>query len=352
MSRPGPHRRIEPLTPPPDRFDAIFREATARRYHRAAAAVGVTGVFLAGIFGGMAMGGPSGVRTTVMNAAGLGDSASPTTTTTTDGTTPASQVPSGAVSGRKRSAGDTVTAPPEQVAPAYLRGEVLNAAGSPVSGLYVYTGVTTAEGFVPSVSPARTNSSGWYQVPCTGGPLLITPWRLNVNLGPSATGGYAARFVDTPSCAKTEHHLVTRVEEGAVVQGDVHTDVSCLGEEFPLWLWIGGDRLASVRLSGIEEGARYRISGAPQGTSIVGARGVTHAVNLRSGETEEQDVTYACPSRPTTTPDPTTSPDPTPTGPTGSPSPTDPTPSTSVPTGSGTGGTGGSGTSSPDPSGH
>lgn len=351
MTGPGPRRRIEPLPPPPDRFDSVFREATARRYHRAAAAVGITGVFLAGILGGVAMGGPSGVRTSVLNAAGLG-SASPSATTTKDDRTPASPIPSGAVSSRKGGGGRTVTAPPEQVAPAYLRGEVLNAAGSPVSGLYVYTGVTTAEGFVPNVSPAKTNGAGWYQVACTGGPLLITPWPLNSNLGPSATGAYAARFVDTPGCAKTEHHLVTRVEEGAVVQGDVHTDVACPGTEFPLWLWIGGDRLASVRLTGIEEGGRYRISGAPQGTSIVGARGVTHAVNLRSGETEEQDVTYTCPSSPTTTPDPSTTPDPTPTGPTGSPSPTDPTPSTSVPTETGTSGTGGSGTSSPDPSGH
>jgi hypothetical protein len=344
---PGPRRRIEPLTTPPDRFDSVFREATARRYHRAAAAVGITGVFLAGIFGGVAMGGPSGVRTTVLNAAGLGESPSPDTSTTTDDTTSASPIPSGAVSTRKSGDGGTVTAPPEQVTPAYLRGEVLNAAGSPVSGLYVYAGVTTAEGFVPNASPARTNSAGWYQVPCTGGPLLITSWQVNVNHGPSATGSYAARFVDTPSCAKVEHHLVTRVEEGAVVQGDVHTDVACPGTTFPLWLWIGGDRLASVRLSGIEGGSRYRISGAPEGTSIVGARGVTHAVDLRSGETEEQDVTYTCPNRPTTTPDPTMTPEPnpTPTEPTGSPSPTEPTPSTSTPTGSGA-------TSSPDPSGH
>ncbi len=341
----GPRRRIEPLTPPPDRFDSVFREATARRYHRAAAAVGITGVFLAGIFGGLAMGGPSGVRDSIVAAVNGGTpTASPSPS---DGvSTQASGVPN---HGRKHGdkASGTVTAPPEPVTSPYLRGEVLNAAGSPVSGLYVYTGVTAAEGFVPNASPARTNGSGWYQVPCTGGPLLITSWRLNVNLGPSATGGYAARFVDTPSCAKTEHHLVTRVEEGAVVQGDVHTDVACPGTTFPLWLWIGGDRLASVRLSGIEGGSRYRISGAPEGTSIVGARGVTHAVDLRSGETEEQDVTYTCPNRPTTTPDPTMTPEPnpTPTEPTGSPSPTEPTPSTSTPTGSGA-------TSSPDPSGH
>jgi hypothetical protein len=348
VTAPDRRRRIEPLTPPPGQFETVFREASARRYHRAAAALGITGVFLAGIFGGLAMGGPRGVTSTLVNAAGLGHPTSSGRATTTDGTNPASPIPSGAVSsGHKKG---TVTAPPEQIAPAYLRGEVLNQAGAPVSGLYVYSGVNTARGFVPNVTYSRTNSAGWYQVPCTGGPLLVTPWRINTNLGPTAGGAYAARFVDTPSCARTKHHLVTRVEQGAVVQGDVHTDVACPGTEFPLWLWIGGDRQAAVRLSGIKEGDRYRISGAPVGTSVVGARGVTHAVTLRSGQTEEQDVTYTCPSGPATPSGPTTTPDPTTTSgpPSSEPTPTEPTPSSSAPTGSGTG----SSTSSPDPSGH
>lgn len=330
MNHPAPRRRIEPLTPAPDRFDSVFREATARRYHRAATALGITGVFFAGIFGGLTIGGgPGAVTETVLNAAGLGRPTTPSSTTSTNSTNLASPIPSGAVtSGRKKG---TVTAPPEQIAPiapVYLRGEVQNTAGTPVGDLYVYSGVTSAQGFVPNATPVRTNSSGWYQIPCTGGPLLITPWLINSNLGQAATGAYAARFVDTPRCSETKHHLVTRVEEGAVLQGDVHTDVACAGTEFPLWLWIGGDRLAAVRLAGIEEGGRYRISGAPVGTSIVGARGITHAVTLRSGETEEQDVTYACPNLPTATPEPpTATPDETPTDPPTSPPPTDPSPS-------------------------
>ena len=65
-------RQVEPLAPPPGQFDAVFREATARRYHRAAVALGVTGVFLAGIFGGLTMGGgPAGMTNAVLNAAGI-----------------------------------------------------------------------------------------------------------------------------------------------------------------------------------------------------------------------------------------------------------------------------------------
>jgi hypothetical protein len=343
MTGPGPRRHIEPLPPPPGQFDAVFREASARRYHRAAAALGITGVFLAGIFGGLALGGPSGVRATIASA--MHDPSATSTPSPVVSSTLASNVPKhGRKHGGAAPATGTVTAPPEPVASTYIRGEVLDAAGTPVPGLYVYSGVNTAQGFVPNPTPARTNGVGWYQLPCTGGPLLITSWRINSNLGPTADGGYAARFVDTPSCANVQHHLVTRVEKGAVLQGHVDTDVACPGAEFPLWLWIGGDRNAAIRLSGLHHGDRYRISGAPEGTSVLGARGVTHAVTLRSGETDEQDVTYTCPGVPTETPDPGDSSEPPPPEPTGSTTPTEPSPSGST--------AGSGGTSSPDPSAH
>ena len=79
-------------------------------------------------------------------------------------------------------------------------------------------------------------------------------------------------------------------------------DVDCPGSEFTLWLWIGGDRSASVRLSGLQVGSRYRITGAPVGTSVVGARGRTYDVSLAAGQTVEQDVTMVCPTALTTTP--------------------------------------------------
>jgi hypothetical protein len=288
----------------------------------------VAGVFLAGTFGGLAMGGgPSGIRSTIGAAAGHGD-ASTTTVTATRGSRSSAT--------RSTRSGKV---PPEQVRKkTYLRGEILDASGAPVSGLYVYSGVLTADGFVPNKTPARTNSVGWYLIACTGGPLLVTSWPINLPIGPAAGGPYAARFVDTPSCGMTKHHLVTRVEEGAVVEGDVRTDVACPGSEFTLWLWIGGDRSASVRLSGLLGGSRYRISGAPVGTSVVGARGRTYGVTLSSGQTVEQDVTMVCPTALTTTPEAETTPTSTPTG-TESPLPADGSPSTSD-TGDPPGGTG------------
>jgi hypothetical protein len=328
---------VAPLTPPPDQFTAVFREASRRRYHRAAAFCGVTGVFLAGIFGGLAMGGgPSGVRSTIVAAAGLGDASTTTVTATRHSRSSAAR------STRSGTA-------PEQVKKTYLRGEILDASGAPVSGLYVYSGSNTAHGFVPNKSPARTNSVGWYMIACTGGPLLVTSWPINVPMGPVAGGAYAARFVDTPSCGMTKHHVVTRVEEGAVVQGDIRADVACPGTAFTLWLWIGGDRSASVRLSGLLEGSRYRISGAPVGTSVVGARGRTYDVTLSSGQIVEQDVTMVCPTALTTTPKAEATPTPTPTD-TESPLPADASPSTggtTDPPGGTTDPPGGTGTAGP-----
>jgi hypothetical protein len=316
---PGPARRhrVAPLEPPPGQFTAVLREANRRRYHRAAAFCGVTGVFLAGIFGGLAMGGPGGVRSTIVAAARLGD---PTTTTVTATREPHSTAARSSRSGK---------VPPEQVRKTYLRGEILNASGAPVSGLYVYSGVLTAHGFVPNKTPARTNGVGWYLIACTGGPLLVTSWPINHPVGPVATGVYAARFIDTPSCAMAKHHVVTRVEEGAVVEGDIRADVACPGTEFTLWLWIGGDRSASVRLSGLLAGGRYRITGAPVGTSVVGARGRTYDVTLSSGQTLEQDVAMVCPTALTTTPRAETTPTGTPTA-TESSLPSDASPSTST----------------------
>ncbi len=346
----GHPRRPEPLRPPPDRFAAVYREAQARRFHRAAAACGITGVFLAGIFGGLAMGGPSGVRDTIAAAVNQ-TSAATTTTSPASRSLQASKLPA---TGRTRTKDDATTPVPAPRKPGatYLRGEILDTSGAPVSRLYVYAGSLTEKGFVPRTPPARTNSAGWYSVACTGGPLLVTSWPLNARLGSEADGAYAARFVDTPSCGTVRHHVVSVVEAGAVVTGMVRTDVACPGTEFPLWLWVDGHRSAAVRLSGLREGDRYRISGAPEGTSVLGARGRIREVALRAGRTTAQDVTFACPVAPTRPPEPSTTPLPTPSETTTPPGPgptttgPDPSPSSPAPSGSGTGG---SGTASPSP---
>lgn len=346
MTGPAPRRRIDPLPPPPDQFSSVYREATARRYHRAAAACGITGVFLAGLFGGLTLGGGVGeVRQAVVQAAlGTSHSSSPSASTQKASTTQSPKVTRATRSSRPASTSASVTAPPEQIAPDFLRGEIRTAAGSPVSGLYVYSGHLSAQGFVPDPRPARTNTAGWYRIACNGGPLLVTSWRLNSSLGPVAEGAYAARFVDTPGCDKTDHHIISTVQPGAVVEGRVRTDTTCPGVEFPLWLWLNGDRSTAVRLSGLHEGDRYRISGAPVGRSVLGARGRPTNVAAVAGGTVQQDVVFACPTAPTTSPDPQPTPDPTPTEPTSTPSTSDPTPSTSTP---GTSGSTSTSTSTP-----
>ena len=82
MTSPHPGRRIEPLPPPPGAFDAVLNRARARRYRRLTAVTGVTAVFLAGIMGGLAMGGGvSGVQESLISVAtgnGLGGDDVPT----------------------------------------------------------------------------------------------------------------------------------------------------------------------------------------------------------------------------------------------------------------------------------
>ncbi len=334
-----PRRPIEPLPPPPDGFGRVYREATFRRFHRAAAVCGVTGVFLSGIFGGLALGGGvSGVRNTIVNVA-RGGSPSPSVSTSTAApeTRQASVVPSTA--GRKTAAPVTssaVTAPPERVAPTFVRGRVVDPSGAPVAGLYVWTGEQTAKGYLPTRLAATTDVTGAYRVPCTGAPVLVTSWRVNTNLGPAAVGVWAPMFVDDLSCTRGTKPRVTTLVPGAVVQGRVRTDVSCPDARFPLWLWIDGQRTSAVRLSGLGEGDRYRIAGAPVGTSVLGARGRTTDVTTTAGRTVEQDVTFACPTAPATTAEPTTTPAPTPAETTTTPTPTDPTPSTSTSSPAGT----------------
>ena len=65
-----PRRRIEPLPPPPEAFETVLRRARARRTRRLSTVAAVTGVFLAGLWGGLAMaGGVAGVQDTVVGFA-------------------------------------------------------------------------------------------------------------------------------------------------------------------------------------------------------------------------------------------------------------------------------------------
>lgn len=352
MTDPAPRRRVEPLAPPAGEFDRVVREARTRRHHQAVAVCSVTAIFLAGIVGGVALGGVSGMRDSILAVTNR-STTPPATATPTDHeeTTVASVVPPGpdastapvpAPSTRAQSA------PPEQVAAPVLHGRVVDPSGAPLAGLHVWTGTSTAAGFVPDEAAVTTDTKGRYDVPCTSAPVLVTSWEVNRALGATVTGDWAATFVDDVTCEAGAPRRVTTVEPGAVVEGQVRTDVGCPDVTFPLWLWIGGDRLAAVRLTGLREGDHYRVAGAPVGTSVLGARGRTTEVTATAGGTVEQDVTFACPLVPSTTPDPTLTPIPTPSEPSASPpspSPSEPATSTGPgPSGSG-GGSGGGGTS-------
>jgi hypothetical protein len=198
--------------------------------------------------------------------------------------------------------------------------------------MFVYTAAPGANSFVPSASPAAvTGANGRYDVPCTGGAVLLTPWQLNVPLGPTADGHWAATFVSDPVCSRKAAPTVTTVEPGVTVQGHVQTELDCPSAQFPLWVWLDGNRASSVRLSGLKEGDLFRVSGLPARESVLGARGqhieVTPLVGILN-----KDVTFACPGVPTPTDTSTESPSPQPT-----PSETDsPSPSATTPTPTGT----------------
>jgi hypothetical protein len=335
-----PRRTIEPLSPPAGRFDAVMGAAKARRYRRATAVCSVTGVFLAGIFGGLAMGGVSGVQHRVETVAANIGLRVPTTAAPSHEATSTQASPTRSTLGTtKRPPPSTVTvpatSPPLAAGREKVRGRVVDPTGKPVVGMFVYTAVPGGDSFVPSVSPAAvTGANGRYDVPCTGGAVLLTPWQLNVPLGPTADGRWAATFVSDPVCSRKAAPTVTTVEPGATVQGHVKTELDCSSAQFPLWVWLDGNRASSVRLSGLKEGDLFRVSGLPARESVLGARGNHTPISPLAGIVN-QDVTFTCPGVPTPTETATGSPSPQPTpSETDSPSPSATTP---APTGTSTG---------------
>lgn len=306
MTRPS-RRPVEPLRPPPGAFEAVLRRAHARRNKRAGVLAGITGVFLAGLAGGVSISGGdlTGVRQQVAAVARLDGAGASTTTPPAGGsTTTAASSTRNTTSGSPRRTAAATGGGTSRVA--VVRGRAVDPGGAPIAGLYVYTGRVTTGSFVPSrAAAAVTGAQGGFTVPCTSGPVLLTDWPLNAELGARAGARWAATFMASPRCTASGTPQVTTIREGGVVTGRVRTDVACEGVEFPVWLWVWGNRSASVRLSGLREGDRYRVAGVPAGTSVLGARGRPTAVTLAGSQTVNQDVTFACPTGPTATGTPT-----------------------------------------------
>ena len=332
-----PRRRPEPLPPPPGAFDMVLQRARTRRYRRLSTVAAVSGVFLAGLWGGLAMaGGVTGVQDTVVgfanNASDLVKADPPTESPTTSSN---AVVPP---------TGDHSTSAPATTSPsptdtgharmAMVRGLVVDSDGAPVVGMFVYTGTRTGSSFIPHSTPsAVTNDQGRYAVPCTSNPVLLTPWTLNESRA-AATGQWAATYVTSPKCSTEVASTVTEVLPSASVEGHVKTDKGCADSDFSLWLWLNGNRPTAVQLGNLNEGDAYTISGLPEGSHVLAAVGRHIPVTLKAGGHVTQDVTFACPDGPTGTPTVT----PPPVLPTPS-DPTTPDPSDS-PTPTGTGGAG------------
>jgi hypothetical protein len=335
---PQPRRRPEPLPPPPEAFETVLHRARVRRYRRLSTVAGVTGVFLAGLWGGLAMaGGVAGVQDTVVGFANktsdLVKAGQPTESPTKSS---AKVVPP--TGGHSTSVPVTTSASPTDsghARMAMVRGLVVDSDGAPVVGMFVYTGTRTGSSFIPRSTPsAITNDQGRYAVPCTDDPVLLTPWTLNESRA-AAKGRWAATYVTSPKCSTTVASTVTEVLPSASVQGQVTTDKACADSDFSLWLWLNGNRPTAVHLGNLNGGDAFKISGLPAGTHILGARGRHIPVSVKSGGHVTQNVTFSCPNEPTATPTVTPSELPTPTD-TTTPVPSEsPTPTETAGTGSG-----------------
>lgn len=333
MSAPPPGRRVEPLPPPPGAFDAMLNRAQARRYRRLSAATGVATVFVAGIMGGLAMGGGvSGVQDSIIAIARGGDEASTASPTAEDPSGVARPSESGKPDATHSSPSATETkAPPRRL---QVRGRVVDGGGNPVAGLFVYTGTISVKAFVPTSATAAavTGVRGDYAVPCTGGPVLLTSWELNEPQGLYADGRWAATLVTKLQCGYDEPRKVTEVSAGATVVGHIDLEAGCANAGFPMWLWLGGHRTTAVRLSHLTDGAGFLVSGLPAGTHTLSAKGDHTRVKVRASGTVTQDIAVGCADAPPSSePPPSLTPEPTPTEsetpePTDSPSPNMPTP--------------------------
>lgn len=349
-----PRRPIEPLPPPPGQLDAVLARARYRRHRRVTTVLAVSTVFLAGVAGGLSLGGVAGVQDRIESlAADVVASQTPTSSPSPRAQTvrkerarkthsPAPEAPSPS---------PPPTTPPAVVQPEppaalAVNGRAVDSAGEPVAGLFVYAGRQGVDGFVPTSRPAgRTAADGTFTLPCTRTPVLLSPWPVNAPAAELAgSAGWAATFVGgatdatgaaKAACSRTGRVVDTVVQQGSVVEGTATMPSECADAVHPLWLWLHNDRGLTVRVPDVVNGATYRIAGLPPGQHTVGAKGNRTLVTVGGGATATLDVTFACAAG---TPVPTTEPTPTET-PAPAPVPTDtatsePTPSGSVePTG-------------------
>jgi hypothetical protein len=355
VSQLPPRRPIEPLPPPPGSFDAVLGRARYRRHRRATTVLSVTAVFLAGIGGGMSIGGGvSGVRDTIASVVNNSEAPSPSPSNS------AVVTPDVTPSAKRSHKPSKEGAPQIAVAPSpkgtkKIRGVAVDAAGKPIAGLYVYPGRSATEGFRATSEPVtRTAADGTFSLPCTGTPVLLAPWRVNEAQGHTAGSTWSATFVgggtqaanapDAP-CTSAGKRVTTTVLTGSTLEGEVTVPERCEDARLSLWVWLNGNRALTVRLGNLGAGDTYSVSGLPPGQHVVGANGVRTTVTVGGGGAFDHDVTFGCDGDgPSETPEPDPSPS--------TPVPTPSEPPTSQPSTSTSPAPSGSGSSSPSSAGY
>ncbi|MGZ4590656.1 MAG: hypothetical protein ACXV2I_07690 [Actinomycetes bacterium] len=321
-----PRRSIEPLSPPPEAFDKVVRAAHARRQRRGLLITSSVAVlaFLAGT--AFATGSSVDVTQRIIAAAESFTNASPpaATPTATSQASPTrtaldkDSAPATAAAGGVAT-GVASSLPPDDL----LNGRAVDTTGKPIAHLLVQPGKADSSTFVSSgLVAAVTDANGQFTIACPHAPVLLATWRLGSAVTATSVGGpWAATFVGAsqtqpvaPACGP-ERATVT-VAPGSSVSGTVEVAGTCPETTWPLWVWLGGDRRNTVRLSGLRDGATFRFDGLPAGTHTLGARGVTTSLALAAGETLAQDAAFTCsavdssapPTNPAGTGPPTTTP--------------------------------------------
>lgn len=342
MMKDFPRRPIEPLSPQPGSFDTVLARARYRRYRRATAMLTLSAVFFAGVAGGLALGGPSGVRQFV-EAAVTDDQApseGPTTpSTTSTSTTAATTTPKVGRKdkGREKERASAPTNPAPIVSPAprgvrAVHGLAINAVSEPIAGLYVYAGQAgkaDADRFIPSRALGKTSADGTFSLTCPGTPVLLSPWPLNAPVTATATATWAPTFTGgttdpfrarDATCSRKSSVVETIViQPGSAVEGTVDFPAECSEAVMPLWIWLHKDRELSIRIRELRDGDSFRVAGLPAGEHALGGNGTRTTFSVSGGgSTTSQDATFSCdpgvpspPPTPTVEPSPSDSPTPT-----------------------------------------
>lgn len=297
-----PRRPVEPLAPPPDAFDRVLTTARRRRRSRGVIAASSTMVVVLIAAASVALGASQNVSqpNVPANRGTSHDNPAPK---------PRPQM-SPSPTSRSKDHARTVTSKPGVTAISWLRGRAVDSGGNGISGLYVLPGRVGMRTFNSGGGTGtRTDGRGYFKIVCPHAPVLLSSWRINQDYSGGTIGGqWGATFVGStngdpvvPRCGL--HSSVTTLSAGATVTGHVNDTGSCVpGDDYHVWLWLGGNHGTTIRLVGLHSGDAFTYSGLPAGTHTLGLRGQTKSVPLASGATVEANVDFACDKQTPTTP--------------------------------------------------